>query len=427
MPRTGWRREGKRRPFRYYDARGTRIRDAATIERLDKLAIPPAWSEVWISPGGKAKVQATGIDAAGRKQYLYHPGFRAQQDAAKFDKLISFAERLPDIRMAMGEHMTLDPLDPLRVCAIAVRLINLTWFRVGGERYVRSSRTYGVTTLTKDHVRVGGRRVTFRFPGKHNVQVRTALVDVELAEAVAALGGTPGKRLFRYELDGRLVNLTDRRLNDYIKEHMGVDFSGQGLPDLGRHAARGDRLRRARAGRNAGRAEARRRRGDAPGRGEARQYTSRHAGVVRLTRGGGAVSRRPNDRGFPAPAFAHRDRARYRSRARRAGDLVVASFIPNSPGSTSRVVFRLHFRRQGGIDGQKDRARLRQLQQGSRRKPRCRDADHVCGRPARSEAGRSLRRLRREDARRPGRPPGPAPQVRRGRVAATSHLFPQRA
>jgi DNA topoisomerase I len=227
MPRTGWRREGKRRPFRYYDARGTRIRDAATIERLDKLAIPPAWSEVWISPGGKAKVQATGIDAAGRKQYLYHPGFRAQQDAAKFDKLISFAERLPDIRMAMGEHMTLDPLDPLRVCAIAVRLINLTWFRVGGERYVRSSRTYGVTTLTKDHVRVGGRRVTFRFPGKHNVQVRTALVDLELAEAVAALRGTPGKRLFRYELDGRLVNLTDRRLNDYIKEHMGVDFSGK--------------------------------------------------------------------------------------------------------------------------------------------------------------------------------------------------------
>jgi DNA topoisomerase I len=127
----------------------------------------------------------------------------------------------------MGEHMTLDPLDPLRVCAIAVRLINLTWFRVGGERYAKSSRTYGVTTLTKDHVRVGGRRVTFRFAGKHNVQVRTALVDVELAEAVAALQATPGKRLFRYKLDGRCVNLTDRRLNDYIKQHMGMEFSGK--------------------------------------------------------------------------------------------------------------------------------------------------------------------------------------------------------
>jgi DNA topoisomerase-1 len=227
MPRTGWKREGMRRPFRYYDARGTRIRDAATIERLDKLAIPPAWREVWISPSVEAKLQATGIDAAGRKQYIYHPNFRAQQEAAKFEMLIRFAERLPDVRMAMGEHMMLDALDPLRVCAIAVRLINLTWFRVGGERYMKSSRTYGVTTLTKDHVRVGGRRVTFRFPGKHNVQVRTALVDVELAEAVAALQGTAGKRLFRYELDGRLVNLTDRRLNDYIKQHMGAEFSGK--------------------------------------------------------------------------------------------------------------------------------------------------------------------------------------------------------
>jgi DNA topoisomerase-1 len=227
MPRTGWRREGKRRPFRYFDARGARIRDAATIERLDKLAIPPAWRDVWISPNVNAKLQATGIDAAGRKQYIYHSDYRAEQEAAKFGRLIRFAERLPDVRMAMGEHVTLDPLDPLRVCAIAVRLINLTWFRVGGERYVRSSGTYGVTTLTKDHVRVGGRRVTFRFPGKHNVQIRTALVDVELAEAVAALQRTSGARLFRYELDGRLRNLTDRRLNDYIKEHMGPEFSGK--------------------------------------------------------------------------------------------------------------------------------------------------------------------------------------------------------
>ena len=227
MPRAGWTRKGTRRPFRYLDTRGERIRDAATIERLDKLAIPPAWRDVWISPNVNAKLQATGIDAAGRKQYLYHANFRAQQEAAKFDKLIRFAERLPDIRMAMGEHMTHEALDPQRVCAIAVRLINLAWFRVGGERYAKTSRTYGVTTLTKQHVRVGGNRVTFRYPAKHNVQVRTALVDVELAEAVAALQLTPGTRLFRYEVEGRLRNLTDRRLNDYIKEHMGPEFSGK--------------------------------------------------------------------------------------------------------------------------------------------------------------------------------------------------------
>jgi len=227
MPRRGWRRAGERRPFRYYDSRGNRIRERATIERLDKLAIPPAWRDVWIAPNVNAKVQATGLDAAGRRQYLYHPDYRAQQEAAKYDKLIRFAEKLPDIRLAMGEHMTLDPLDPLRVCAIAVRLINLAWFRVGGERYAKSSRTYGVTTLTKNHVDVRGKRVAFRFVAKHKTKVRTALVDTELAEAIGALKKTPGMRLFRFEADGALWNLTDRRLNDYIKEYMGAEFTGK--------------------------------------------------------------------------------------------------------------------------------------------------------------------------------------------------------
>jgi DNA topoisomerase I len=227
MPRSGWRRVGARRPFRYFDGSGERIRDPETIGRLDGLAIPPAWQEVWISPTAGAKLQATGVDAAGRKQYLYHPDFRAQQEAAKFDKLIRFAEKLPDIRMAMGEHITLEQFDPLRVCAIAVRLINLAWFRVGSDRYAKSSRTYGVTTLTKEHVEVRGKRVIFRFQAKHKVQVRTALVDTELAEAIAELQQAPGRRLFRYEVGGALWNLTDRRLNEYIKEFMGAEFSGK--------------------------------------------------------------------------------------------------------------------------------------------------------------------------------------------------------
>jgi DNA topoisomerase-1 len=227
MPRRGWRREGTRRPFRYFDAYGKRIRDRATIERLDKLAIPPAWRDVWIAPNLNAKLQATGIDAAGRKQYLYHADFRAQQEAAKFEKLIRFAEHLPELRLAMGEHMTLEALDPLRVCAVAVRLINLTWFRVGGERYATESKTYGVTTLCKRHVHVRGTRVAFRYPGKHKLQVRTALVDVELAEAIGVLLETPGERLFRYAVDGRLATLTDRRLNDYIKTFMSPEFSGK--------------------------------------------------------------------------------------------------------------------------------------------------------------------------------------------------------
>jgi DNA topoisomerase I len=225
--RPGWTRTGKRRPFRYLDSSGKRLTDPAVIERLDKLAIPPAWREVWIAPGPRAKLQATGLDSAGRRQYIYHPDYRAQQEAAKFGKLIRFAEKLPELRQAMGEHMMLEPLDPLRVCAIAVRLINLAWFRVGSDRYAKQSRTYGVTTLLKSHVEVRGTRVAFRFRAKHKVQVHTAIVDFELADAIERLQETRGSRLFRYEFDGRLCNLTDRRLNDYIKEYLDLDFSGK--------------------------------------------------------------------------------------------------------------------------------------------------------------------------------------------------------
>src|SRR5919202_4725638 len=136
----GWTRKGSSGRFRYYDSRGNRIVDEAKIRRIQSLVIPPAWKDVWISPRPSAKLQATGLDNAGRRQYLYHPAFRAQQEQAKYDKLIRFAERLPDLRQAMGEHMTLDELHPDRVAAVAVRLVNLTWFRVGSERYARESR-----------------------------------------------------------------------------------------------------------------------------------------------------------------------------------------------------------------------------------------------------------------------------------------------
>jgi DNA topoisomerase-1 len=223
--RLTWTRRGNRRPFRYFDANDRRIRDEETLERLGTLAIPPAWKEVRIAPGPRAKLQATGIDSAGRKQYLYHPDFRAQQEAAKFDDLIRFAEKLPDLRLAVSEHLELDPLDPLYVCAVAIRLINLGWFRVGSDRHTNRSRTYGVTTLRKSHVRVRGTRVTFRFRAKGRTQVRTALVDSELADAVRELLKTPGSRLFRYEIDGELCNLSARRLNDYVQDSMGDGFS----------------------------------------------------------------------------------------------------------------------------------------------------------------------------------------------------------
>ncbi len=223
----GWRREGRRR-FRYLDSRGNRITDPVKLARIEALVIPPAWQEVWISPRSNAKLQATGVDAAGRRQYLYHPEYRAHQEQAKYDNLIRFAEKLSDMRGSMAEHMEKDATDRERVSAVAVRLINLGWFRVGSERYVRESRTYGITTLNKSHVSVRGSRIVFRFRGKHKIWVRTQIVDSELAGALKELLALKGgRRLFRYEWEGDLYNLTSKRLNDYIQIYMGEEFSAK--------------------------------------------------------------------------------------------------------------------------------------------------------------------------------------------------------
>jgi DNA topoisomerase I len=224
----GWRRRRSGGGFRYFDGRGKQITDEAAIARVESLVIPPAWRDVWISPSPRAKLQATGVDRAGRRQYLYHPEFRAAQEEAKFDRLVGFAERLPELRKAMAKHMEQDGPDAERVCALAVRLINLGWFRVGSERYAKTYRTYGITTLSKRHVSVRGSRISIRYRGKLRVWVRTALVDEELADALKDLAAIPGgQRLFRYEFDGEVYNLSARRLNEYIQEHLGEEFTAK--------------------------------------------------------------------------------------------------------------------------------------------------------------------------------------------------------
>ena len=229
MARTGgWRRAGSRGRFRYYDSRGNRIVDPTKLARLESLRIPPAWRDVWISPHAGAKLQATGVDSAGRRQYLYHPEYRAAQEQTKYERLIRFADRLPELRRVMSDHMELEPLERDWTCAVALRLIDLTWFRVGSERYARESRTYGVTTLRKRHVRVHGKRITFAYRGKRRLEVRRGLVDPELAAAIRQLVNFPGgSRLFRYRDEGDVYNLTGRTLNEYVHEHLGVEFSAK--------------------------------------------------------------------------------------------------------------------------------------------------------------------------------------------------------
>jgi len=223
----GWTRVGARRHFRYLDGRGKRITDSVKLERIQELAIPPAWKEVWISPRPTAKLQATGVDAAGRRQYLYHEDYRAAQEEAKFHKLVRFADALPAFREAMSKHIELAPMAPEWTCAVAVRLINLGWFRVGDDRYVRAHKTFGITTLRRSHVRVRGSRIAFRFRAKHRIWVRTAVVDTELAQAMRELLDTRGSRLFRYRLEDEIYNLSARRLNDYIAEFMGEEFTAK--------------------------------------------------------------------------------------------------------------------------------------------------------------------------------------------------------
>jgi DNA topoisomerase-1 len=222
----GWSRKGRKGAFRYYDGGGKRITDEGKLARIEALAIPPAWKDVCISPRATAKLQATGFDAAGRKQYLYSAEFRAQQEQAKYDKLIRFGDALPTLREAMALHFDQEEFDRERVSAIALRLIELGWLRVGSERYVRDG-TFGVTTLLRRHVTVRGRRVRLSFPAKHGVRVRTEIVDPDLATAMRRLLEIKGARVFKYEWEGSVYNLTSKRLNDYVKIYLGDEFSAK--------------------------------------------------------------------------------------------------------------------------------------------------------------------------------------------------------
>jgi DNA topoisomerase-1 len=225
--RGGWRRLGTRR-FRYVDSRGRPIANEEALERIRTLAIPPAWRDVWISPNAGARLQATGVDAAGRRQYRYHDRFRAAQDRAKFERLVRFASRLPQLRARTAADLRLGPYEYEWACAIAVGLVNKAWFRVGSERHARRSRTYGVTTLTKRHATVSGDEVVLCFRAKNRKLVRRAIRSKPLARGVGDLLDLPGgSRLFRFERDGELVRLTAPQLNGYIAEHMGGEFTAK--------------------------------------------------------------------------------------------------------------------------------------------------------------------------------------------------------
>ena len=227
MARRGWRRLGRKR-FRYVDARGSAITDEAQLERIAALAIPPAWTDVWISPDPRARLQATGIDSAGRKQYRYHDSFRAAQELAKYERLLDFGRALPRLRRHARSHLRLEPFEREWTCALAIGVLNKAWFRVGSERHARSARTYGVTTLRKRHVSVSGDEITFCVRAKNRKLVRRSISDARLADGISTLLDVPdGSRLFRFERDGAFVALTSSALNDYIGEHLASEYTAK--------------------------------------------------------------------------------------------------------------------------------------------------------------------------------------------------------
>lgn len=214
--------------FHYLRANGARLRDAEALERIRALAIPPAWTQVWIADDARAHIQATGRDARGRKQYRYHPHWHAAQDAAKYLRLGAFGEALPAIRARVRRDLRRADASREQVLALLVTLLESTYIRVGSREYARANRSYGLTTLEDRHVTVDGARVHFSFHGKSGVQREVTLEDRTLAQLVRQCRDIPGKHLFQYiDESGRRRPVHAGDLNAYIAETAGGGFTAK--------------------------------------------------------------------------------------------------------------------------------------------------------------------------------------------------------
>src|SRR4029079_8066461 len=210
------RRSG--RGFSYRDPDGTLVRDAETLERIRAIAIPPAWTDVWICPWPNGHLQATGRDARGRKQYRYHARYRRRRDDAKFARLIAFARALPAIRERVDKDLARPGLPREKVLAAVVRLLELTLIRVGNDEYARLNRSFGLTTLRDRHAVVRGSSIRFRFRGKSGVTHQGGVRDRRLAAIVRRCRDVPGQELFQYiGEDGEPIDVASDDVNDYLR------------------------------------------------------------------------------------------------------------------------------------------------------------------------------------------------------------------
>src|SRR5438034_703630 len=224
----GYRRKENREHFKYLDSHGKPIRDEERLLRIKRLAIPPAWTDVWICPSPSGHVQATGRDARRRKQYRYHDRWRELRDENKFDRLADFARALPKIRGRVAQDIRLPDLPREKVLATVVRLLERTLIRVGNEEYARENKSFGLTTIRNRHVKVKGDLLRFRFRGKSGRQHEVAITDGRIARIVSKCQDLPGQDLFQYVSDdGEVGNVTSQEVNDYLREITNENFTAK--------------------------------------------------------------------------------------------------------------------------------------------------------------------------------------------------------
>ena len=226
--RPGLTRKRSGTGFRYLDPKGAPVRDKAVLARIRSLAVPPAYTDVWICPRRNGHIQATGRDAKGRKQYRYHPDFRQAREANKFTRIMAFADALPAIRRRVDADMKRPGLAREKVLATVVHLLETTLIRVGNDDYARTNKSYGLTTLRDPHVRVEGAALTFRFKGKSGKTWDVSLKDRRVARIVKACQDLPGQELFQYlDADGSQRDVTSSDVNAYLREITGEDFTAK--------------------------------------------------------------------------------------------------------------------------------------------------------------------------------------------------------
>jgi len=216
------------RHFTYVGPDGVRVRDPRELQRIRSLAIPPAWTEVWICPSAHGHIQATGRDAKGRKQYRYHPRWREVQDETKYDRMLLFAVALPQVRERVARDLARPGLPRERVLATVLQLMERTFIRVGNEEYARQNQSYGLTTLQEEHVDVEGSTLHFHFRGKSGKEHAINLRDRRLAQIVRKCQALPGQELFQYlDAERQPHTLSSCDLNAYLREISGQDFTAK--------------------------------------------------------------------------------------------------------------------------------------------------------------------------------------------------------